>query len=189
MFNLKNENNNNPKELRQVICPECKNLSSINIMKDIIILDDCKEKHRNQFSNFKEFINTQFTDDSDIKCEICQNNKNDYNNKFYICMCGKELCPICSKLHNNQHTMIEYNNKYDYCNKHNKEYILFCKDCNEDLCYECEEEHKNHLFIYYKQINDEKRKNKIKNYIKSGKSEINMMKTEINDFIFYKIDL
>ena len=38
-------------------------------------------------------------------------------NKYNI-----NLCPLCKSKHNNTHKIINYNDKYYICKKHNKEY-------------------------------------------------------------------
>ena len=51
---IKNKNNNN-KNLGNIICPKCQNLSFLNINEDNIILDNCINKHKIEYT-INEFI-------------------------------------------------------------------------------------------------------------------------------------
>ena len=56
----------------------------------------------------------QNIDYSNIVCNKCnKNNRNiTYNNEFYYCyLCKMNLCPICKCTHNNNHIIINYNDK------------------------------------------------------------------------------
>ena len=182
-------------------CPACHNLSNLNIIKnDInkynISLNNCINNHEYNNLSINEFINYQ--NNIKIECYFCKNNKNLYNNNFYICSCGKYICKLCLKKHNiKDHNIIKYNRRYDTCNKHEKEYISYCKNCKLNLCEKCEGEHYKHkIIIYRKIINnikiEEMKKdlneniNRIKEYIK----EINILNKIYNDvMINYKNDL
>ena len=48
--------------------------------------------------------------------------------------------------------MIKYKDKFYKCNIHNKNYIIYCNNCNKNLCEKCEEVHnKKHKKIFYKE--------------------------------------
>ena len=60
----------------------------------------------------------QKIDLSKIVCDICKiNNKgNTHNNIFYICnTCNKNMCPICKSSHDNNHSIINYDDKNYIC--------------------------------------------------------------------------
>ena len=75
---------------------------------------------------------------------------------------------------------IEYKYKYYNCNKHYKEYILYCSKCNINLCANCEKEHENHKKISLKKIKlSKKRINEINNEIEQNISKINLYKKKL----------
>ena len=176
----------NKKEMKNdnIICPECKNLAFLNINEDNMIkIDNCINKHKNEYS-IKEFIENQEMKENEIICDICKNNQNLYNNNFYICTCGKNICQLCMINHikNREHNLLYYNKRYSYCNKHQIEYVSYCSNCNINLCEKCEKEHYNHknkIILYKKEI-EEKKKKEIEKEIKDNILKINEYKNEIN---------
>ena len=164
----------NKNELANIICPECKNLTFFNINDDKISINNCKNNHQNNYS-INEFIESQYIDENEIKCNLCENNKYLYDNNFYICTCGINICQLCMKEHikNKNHHLLYFNKQFSFCQKHIIEYISYCSLCNSNLCEKCEKEHighKNKIILYKKEKFDNKRKNE--------------MKKEINDIIF-----
>jgi len=83
-------------ESPNIICPECNNLTFININDDGVKKNCCSNKHTNTFSIY-EFIKSQNIELNEIKCDICQNNKYLYDNDFFICTCKKIICQLCMK--------------------------------------------------------------------------------------------
>ena len=64
---------------------------------------------------------------------------------MYICnKCNMNLCPLCKSNHDKNHKIINYDDKYYICNKHNKEYNSYCAKCNKDICILCEKDHEGH---------------------------------------------
>ena len=125
-------------------------------------MDNCINNHKFDDILVHEFIKNQKKSLENIECNICNNNKNLYNNNFYVCSCGKNICKLCLEEHNiENHNIIEYNKRYYTCNIHNKIFISFCYNCNQNLCQECEQMHKKHKIILYKmeKPNDIKIKN------------------------------
>ena len=59
------------------------------------------------------------------------------------------LCSLCKSTHDKTHSIIKYGNKNYICNKHNETFVKYCKDCKNDLCLSCINEHKNHKVISY----------------------------------------
>ena len=46
--------------------------------------------------------------------------------------------------HDNSHNIINYNDKNYICRKHNEKFVKYCKECKENICMLCQNEHKNH---------------------------------------------
>ena len=163
VFNLKNKKEK--EEFKQIICPECKEISNIYFIEDKITIKNCINKHNKNLS-INEFIKKQYI--NEIKCNICKNDKSLYNDKIYICSCKQYICPLCARNHDNSHNMIEYNNRFYKCLKHNNNYISYCNNCNMNLCEKCEENHDNeHKRVSYKEKKpNEKKINEIKKEIK-----------------------
>ena len=183
-------------------CPICQNLSYLNINKNNnnkynISLNNCIYKHEYNELSINEFFNYQ--NNMKIECDICKNNENLYNNNFYICSCGKYICKLCLEKHNiENHNIIKYNKIYDNCNKHENEYISYCKDCKLNLCEIFQGEHYKHKIIVYKMIMPNKvRIEKMKkdlneniHRIKEYKEEINILNDIYNNIMInYKNDL
>ena len=175
-INIKNEK----KELSDVKCPECNNLSRLYINEEKISLNNCVNKHNIIDLNINKFFETQFHKDSDIKCFICNNDINLYNN-FFLCSCNNYFCPLCALNHDKKHYMIKYNERLHKC-KHNNIFTSYCKTCNINLCEKCEEEHivNKHNLVSYKEIIPNKKKLiEIKNQIIEIYDKLNRYKFEI----------
>ena len=78
--------------------------------------------------------------------------------------------------------MIEYNNRFYKCIKHNNNFISYYNSCNINLCEKCEENHDNrHKRISYKEKKpNEIKLNEIKKEIKEIEKKIERYKREIN---------
>ena len=63
------------------------------------------------------------------------------------------LCPLCKSIHNENHNIINYDDKNYKCKKHNEEYIKFCQKCDENICTICETDHYAHKMINFDNIN------------------------------------
>ena len=135
---------------KDVICPKCRELCFIEFDNYKIALKECKNNHETIVS-LNDYDNTQNIDESKIICSICNNNKNKtYNNNFFFCgICDQNLCPLCKVKHNNDHILMDYENKNYICHKHNEQFISFCNECRINLL--CDLEHDNtHKIIQYK---------------------------------------
>ena len=174
LINKKEDNN-----LNQIICPKCKEMAIINFEEDNIIIHNCINNHNNIYSQGEEFMKYQYI--NELKCDICNNDKSLYNDNFYLCSCNKYICPLCVNYHYN-HNMIDYKDRFYKCNKHIKNYIIYCYNCNQNLCQECGEEHnKKHKIIFYKEkIPTEKKLVEIIKEFEDRKAKINKYKFEIN---------
>ena len=107
-----NIENTNIKKSKDIICPKCKEICIYEIKDYKIKLYDCKNRHINEYINLNEYENK--IDISKIKCDKCKNkNKsNTFNNEFYICYeCNMNLCPLCKSIHDNTHSIINYDYK------------------------------------------------------------------------------
>ena len=184
----------------EIICPVCKENILINIKDYKINLYECKNGHKIENISLNEYENIQKIDLSKIICnECCKYNKNDiYDNKFYICNeCKINLCPLCKSKHDNNHNIINYNDKNYICKKHNDKYIKYCKECKENICFLCINEHNNHNIIDLLNIipNKDELLKEMKNFseifnkFKDNIKEINNILNKVlnNIEIYYKI--
>ena len=159
------DNNENMKEINEIICPKCGenllikiedyklNLYKCNKCINNHNIDEKYEKDNIIFIN--ELNNLIKVDLTKIKCNECkENNKgNTYKNEFYKCLtCNNNLCPLCKSKHNKDHIIVEYDKRNVVCNEHNDFYVKYCNECNKNICFKCEKEHKNHNLIYYGDI-------------------------------------
>ncbi len=146
------------KKSEYIICPECKELILISIKNHKICLSECKNGHKFEDIPFKDFEQTQYIDESKIKCDKCKRNKNEvYQNLLYICLtCKINLCPLCKCVHDQSHFFIDYEQKDFICHSHLDNYTFCCSDCKKDICALCEIEHKGHKIITYGSIISDK---------------------------------
>ena len=189
----------NPKE---VICPKCGENALINIDNYKISISCLKNKHKLENISLEDFYTCQKKGFSNIFCHKCysKNRNNTYNNEFFICNdCNKNLCYECKLLHDKNHNIIKYIEKYNYCGIHyKKKYKSYCERCKTNLCIDCERAHKyNHNIIQFKQLlkNEDYLKyefDDIKNKKNQLINKIEKLKTILNDVIdnmniYYKI--
>jgi len=75
VYNL-NINQKNDNAYENLICPNCKNLTFLNLNGSN--LNNCKNKNINEcsyeYKSITEFMNNQIIDEEEIKCSICNNN-------------------------------------------------------------------------------------------------------------------
>ena len=156
-------NNNKKKNLikkeNNILCPQCKDLAFVNFNEDKLSI---YFSQNHTFSNVKleEFLENQYIDESGVICQICENNKSLYEDNFYICECKKNICELCYsfKLEHKKHKKIRYSQKLDLCLEHNEYFVLYCFNCNKNLCFLCQEKHElNHKIVSYKQMLLEKK--------------------------------
>ena len=111
---------------KEIICPECKENIKINIQDYKINLFECKNGHNINNILLDEFQNTQYIDESEIKCNKCKDNNKfkSYGNIFYRCnICKINLCPLCKSKH--EHNIINYELKNYICEIHNEKYVAY----------------------------------------------------------------
>ena len=181
VFNIKNNKNSNDK-FKYIICPKCYNLSFFNINNNNnISLDNCINNHKFDDLLIHEFIKSQNKYLESIKCNICNNDKNLYNNNFYRCSCGKNICKLCLENHKTKnHNKIKYNKRYQICNNHVKEFKSYCKDCKMNLCNECEKMHYKHKIIEYKMMAKKIKIIEMKNKLNDNIEKLNEYKDQID---------
>ena len=106
----KDNNKDIKEELKNIICPYCKDLAFININEDNININ-CINNHKEEYF-INNFIERQNIKENEIKCNICKNKKYLYNDNFYICTCNKYICQLCMNNHiknNKEHNLLYYN--------------------------------------------------------------------------------
>ena len=182
-----------------IICPTCKEICKFEIKGHRLKLYGCKNGHIKDNIKLKEYSDTQKIDISTIKCNKCGKSKFEtFNQEMFICCeCNINLCPLCKSIHDNSHSIINYENKNYVCNLHDEQLFKYCENCKKDLCLLCLEEHKYHNVISYEDklinIKDLRKKmndlyssiNKFKNNIED---EIKKLKNIIKNMeIFYNI--
>ena len=129
---------------KEIICPECKENSFLNIKDFNINLFGCKKNHKINNLSLYKFEDSQKLDNSNNSCSQCKIN-NISSEEFFVCYtCNKKICSKCRENHDNNHEVIKYNDRNFICKSHNKKFKKYCKSCNEDLCVECENKHINH---------------------------------------------
>ena len=168
--------NNNLIKSKDIICPECKEICKMEIKDYRIKLYDCKKGHVNENLKLDEFIDTQNIDFSKIICDKCKdkNRAETYNNAFYkCCECNMNLCSLCKSIHDDAHSIINYDHKDYICIKHEQSFLKYCENCKINICLSCIEDHKNHKMVGYEE--------KIIN-IKKIRKRMNELKKTINKF-------
>ena len=140
--------------LKEIINEEDKRRNIMNILvnenNEIIIKENkiskeiiCTKCNENILIKLNEYENK--IDISKIKCDKCKikNKSNTYKNEFYRCnICKISICPLCKSNHNNNHEIINYDNKNYICEKDNINYNKYCKDCKLNICMMCFKEQK-----------------------------------------------
>ena len=179
------------KEINQVVCPICKNSCRLHIDDYEIRLFDCFNGHPSKTIPLNEYALTTNIELTEIKCAICKerNKSNTYNNLFYICLnCNINLCPICKSNHNQNHNVINYDDKNYVCYKHNEVFNSFCNSCKINICILCEKEHIGHNLTFYSTVISEKEAkledlNILKNKLNILKTDIKNIKEDLDLFL------
>ena len=164
---------------KETICPECYEISLLNIKNYRFNLYGCKGKHQTNDIFINNFEETQKIDISKIICNICKQNKK--SSELFICgTCDKNLCGNCKIGHNQGHKVLQYKDKFYKCNKHLNPYSFYCKTCNLNICISCKKEHINHSVINLKEII--LKKSNFLNDIINFKKKIDDFNSNIKDF-------
>ena len=133
-----------------VICPKCKESAILEQEDYKLIIYGCQNRHITKNILINEFNNLQEIDYSKMICQKCKinNRSNTYNNKFFWCgICKMCLCPICMSMHDNNHKIINYDDKEYICDIHGEIYNSFCNECKKNICIECEKSHNEHKLL------------------------------------------
>ena len=154
--NIFQEQSNDKKfiKVNHIICPICKESALIDFENLKIKISCCKNGHIS-YLLFNEFEESQKIDEAKIFCNKCgdKNKANTYKNIMYICnTCKINLCPLCKETHDQNHGIINYEQKYYICDIHNRQFNSFCNSCKKDICVLCELEHEQHEIVYYSKI-------------------------------------
>ena len=172
------------KNSKYILCPECYEMTQIDINDYKIKLNECKNNHKFDYASFSDFNKKLLLDNSQLICDLCQNdNKLDEKNKtFYICnQCNKKLCSVCKYSHDNTHNVVEFEQKNYKCNIHNGNYTQYCNDCTINICPLCVNEHQNHNIISLMDIAPDE--NKLEENKSNLRNSINKFKENINEII------
>ena len=171
------------KKSKNIICPECAENAFISLNEYKITLYNCKNGHKNDNIQLNEFEKTQNIDESKIICDNCKTKKSEvYENKLFMCLkCKTNLCPICKSIHDNSHSIIEYEQKDFMCSEHCEPYINYCIICRKDICILCEKSHIDHKIISYGSIIPDMVSTQ--KQLKSLKERIFELKSDVNDII------
>ena len=179
-------------ESQDIICPICKELCRIKFDNFNIMLYDCnKNNHTIKKIKFKDFLDLQNINISDIICNKCNRNKlvNSHDKEFYKCLaCKNNLCVQCKEKHKKNHSIINYESKDFLCQKHYEFISDFCQTCKINICSLCMKQHKEHNII---SLNDTERdifetRNKlleIKNEIKIFNDKLKEIIQKLNELI------
>ena len=157
---IKNENNKNciieskeEKEKKEekleiienYLCFKCQEKAFIQLNQKNFSIDmKCVNGHNIKNISIKDFILKNELNKNMI-CQECKN-QNLKPEELYYCLCNKNICQKCKngKVHKN-HSQMNLQQKYNFCFKHKNEYKCFCLQCNKNGCYECLNEHNDHL--------------------------------------------
>jgi len=169
------------KDIKNIICPKCKEICFININNYKISVNNCKNKHQTENLLIDEFEATQNIDLKAIKCDVCKvKDKESSNSKlFYKCFkCNMNLCPQCKGGHDSSHKVIDYDDKDYKCKAHIQSFISYCKNCNENLCPLCQNDHNGHEIIDFNDIKLDE--STLEKNLKELKKKIDLLKKELN---------
>ena len=95
VFNIKFNHKSNTKEMKNIVCPKCNNLSTFEVNENIISLKKCIYNHDYHDLSINKFIKSQTNKEKVINCSICTNSQIFYNNKIFYCSCNRYICPLC----------------------------------------------------------------------------------------------
>ena len=138
------------KKTCDILCPECNNPGILNFVGEELNIINCRSNHKNYDIQFKDFLKENKEINRIEKCDICGNTENLYGIPFESCSCKKIICPLCLLYHDPSHKSVSYYNRFSSCHIHSFPYIIYCHDCNINICSECEQDHPNHKTTYKK---------------------------------------
>ena len=169
---------------KEIICPKCFNPCRIKFENSKIKLYDCINEHITENINLNEFKNTQNINLSKITCDKCKekNKGNTFNHDFYICTtCKQNICPLCKSLHDDEHNIINYEQKNYICSNHSDAYVKYCTKCKKNLCMMCDSQHQGHDTVFFGNLLPDI--DGIKTKLLEMKKNIEIFKNKINEII------
>ena len=154
------------KKIKIMKCPNCiGNTCFINMVNYGLKFSGCKNKeHKPVIKNFANYYATQKIDYAQIICQKCNKNQKEEKKEFYKCLkCTQKnkktayYCDSCAKNHGQgtgeKHFIVKYSDKNYICSIHCKEFSSYCTKCEQDLCNDCEKNHKGtHEIIKYDSV-------------------------------------
>ena len=154
------------KKIKIMKCPNCiGNTCFINIENYGLKFSGCKNKeHKPEIKTFANYYSTQKIDYAQIICQKDHKTQKEEKKEFYQCLlCTQKnkktayYCDSCAKTHGQntgeKHIIVKYSDKNYICSIHSKEFSSYCTICEQDLCNDCEKNHKgNHEIIKYDSI-------------------------------------
>ena len=176
------------KLIKLIICPECNELALLNIEDFKLNFYFCKNGHEINNILLNEFEECQKINMNKLICNIC-NKQNILNSLFFVCNeCNKNICPLCKLTHDKNHIIINYEDRDYICKKHNEPFNKYCKTCDEDICFICEDDHVADKIDDLNEILDNKNEfiiinQDLKDVIEKFKCKINIMKEILNRMI------
>ncbi len=189
---LKNDGNDIKDEIYR--CSNCYKvlLSSINIDKEIVILNSCTACNIFDLNNLNNFIPEKKLSLNTSFCSKCgkskRNNKENKEEDYFYCYtCKFIFCHFCKRFFHKEHKNIIKLKQFDStCEKHNFTFTNYCLNCNKSICPECEIEHnKDHkINVLNTLLVDSKIKDKYKEIINKEKyvfEQIEKLKKTIID--------
>ena len=139
-----------------------------------------------------DFILSSFKEDKET-CSFCDKTYGDIkniNSNLYKCSCGKNICEECKKTklkkNKKKHILIDFKEKDNKCFC-DKTYIMFCLNCNKNLCHLCLENHKDHKMIKNKIIQKEQLK-QLKEKLQNQKNIIKEFNKIIDEWLQDVVD-
>ena len=82
------------------------------------------------------------------------------------------------KEHDRSHKVIDYDDKDYKCSKHIQPFRSYCKNCKENMCESCQDEHNGHEIIEFNDIMPNE--STLKKNLKELKKKIDLLKKELN---------
>ena len=174
----------------KLVCPECREIISIEIKDYKINLFGCKNGHQINNLSFKDYQDKiSKIHIENICCDNCKESNYLLNNQIFKCFsCKQNLCSKCRLIHDGDHYLINNGMKNYICPEHNNErFISYCGDCKKNLCFLCENDHENHNIIIFRKIIHQKED--YNKHFSKLKENIEVFQKNINEInkIFIKV--
>ena len=136
------------------------NENSLKFQKFKIFYDDneiiiqTKNYFNQKYETNKLSLNDFFIKSKEYICHMCKKEITTFN--FYISSNIKKLklCLECKQKIQEKEKYISFENYISKCIIHDKNYQLYCINCNKNMCEKCKSEHEylGHKFIFFEKI-------------------------------------